>query len=103
MPACAGERSACRRISLFASAIASRTRCAGVPIGRSSRCVMTSTAIAAATSGGMTADAIDDEKDAAVDVDIVSIFVAGAHATAIARGGGVDATGAARERGPCQS
>ena len=40
-------------------------------------------------TGGMTADAIDDEKDAAVDVDIVSILVAGAQAAAIARGGGV--------------
>jgi hypothetical protein len=46
----------------------------------------------------MTADAIDDEEDAAVDVDLVPILVAGAQAAAIARGGGGDAIGS-REHG----
>jgi hypothetical protein len=37
--------------------------------------------------------AIDDEKDTAVDINMVSILVAGPHAAAIARGRGVHAVG----------
>jgi hypothetical protein len=45
----------------------------------------------------MTADAVDDEKHAAICVDVMPIFILGAQKTGVRRGRGVHSAGACEQ------